>query len=272
MKISKVAVFVGDNAAQAALSQRSGLIVRNPPNTLIALADDDLNLHGELLAFYGDKAHDVEYVGYKTDADWRDFIRDRFPGQRIECARRVTNMSEYLVVVVFEEETTTSPEKQSGNQIAVEKFTYRKFWKVMSIIRACLWGFAALFMVGLGFFFVFPSGGRVYFGGLGWVLFFFAPIGAILCIFELKNAKTYSVELSEKMIRVSNQPVGWADIVKMETHMTPNDMATDNQDAILLTTRSGKSLSILAATENLPYIKKYIEDHALNLKKSDSSH
>ncbi len=105
MPIARVAVFAGDTLSQSPVSNRvlgtGGRVVINPPESLMALADEDLDLHGELRAFDGDRA--LEYVGYKTDLDWREFIRSRFPGQPVQVARRVTDNFEYVVVVVFAE-------------------------------------------------------------------------------------------------------------------------------------------------------------------------
>jgi hypothetical protein len=105
MRISKVTVLVGDTLSQLPLSQRTlssgGLVLINPPESLMALADEDLCMHGELQSFKGERTD--EYVGYKTDEGWRDLIRSRFPNQHVECARRVTSSFEYVVVVVLTE-------------------------------------------------------------------------------------------------------------------------------------------------------------------------
>jgi hypothetical protein len=154
------------------------------------------------------------------------------------------------------------PGEPSLNRVAIEEFTYQKSWKVITYIKTGALLIFALVMFGVGFFFVFPSGGQIVFGGMGWLYFIMATIGAIVGILQYMNAENYSVKLSEKEIRIGNVRADWAEIVKMESHMTLNDMAYGDMTAILLTTRQGSNLILPAATDNLPYIKKYIEEHA----------
>jgi hypothetical protein len=142
-----------------------------------------------------------------------------------------------------------------------EEFTYQKSWKIITYIWTGTLITFALVMFGVGFFFVFPSGGQIAFGGMGWVYFIMATIGAIVGILQFREVENYFVKLSENEIRIGNDHADWTDIVKMESHMTLNDMAYGNKTAIKLTTRQGNNLILTAATDNLPYIKKYIEDH-----------
>ena len=144
--------------------------------------------------------------------------------------------------------------------MAVEEFTYEISWKALILARAAAYAIFALVMFGLGLFFVFTSGGLV------WLFFFLALIGAIVAWLQYKKANAYFVQLSGDAIQVGNVRVGWEEIVKMETHLTESDMATGEKAAIRLTTRQGISLSLPAVTDNLLYIKKFIEDHAKNLK------
>jgi hypothetical protein len=169
------------------------------------------------------------------------------------------------VIPQGESAVSIRPVEPSRNPVAVEEFTYKKYWKVMLLIQAGVWVLFAFLMLAVGFFFVFPSGGVVRFGGMGWLFFIMGPVGAIVGFLQYRKATDYSVKLSENTIRVGNVRAKWAEIVKLESHMTDKDRA--NQTAgIQLTTRRGSSLFISALTENLPYIMKYIEDHAKNLK------
>jgi hypothetical protein len=157
------------------------------------------------------------------------------------------------------------PTEPPGDSMEVEEFGYKKYWKVSLLILAgalTVWGFL---MLGVGLFFVFPSGGVIQFGGMGWLFFILAPLAAIGGFVQYSKAMSYSVELSEWGIRVGKESSGWADIVKMETHMTVDDRATQTIPAIRLTTRQGKTISLHGMTENLFYIKQYIEQHAKNL-------
>ncbi len=157
------------------------------------------------------------------------------------------------------------PAEPPGDSMEVEEFSYKKYWKVTLLIQAFALAAFGFLMLGVGLFFVFPSGGVIQFGGMGWLFFILGPLGAIGGIVQYWKATSYFVEISEWGIRVGKESSGWADIVKMETHMTANDMATKDKPAIRLTTRYGRSMSLPGLTENLLYIKKYIEEHAKNL-------
>ena len=71
---------------------------------LVASADRDLNLDGELVAFYKTRIHDDHVVlndRYLTDAEWASFLCEKFSGKKWKYCRYQGIATQYIAVVVF---------------------------------------------------------------------------------------------------------------------------------------------------------------------------
>lgn len=142
-----------------------------------------------------------------------------------------------------------------GANVKKETFGYSKAWKTKMLLD-CIWPvFFLLAILALGLI-VAGSGGVVEFKWWVPLLVIALIVWAVIEIRNYRKALTFLVELTEETIRVGDKHASWAEISKIESRR-----AAGNTTAVLLHTNDGVSLNIPAATEGLPYIKGFIENH-----------
>ena len=140
-------------------------------------------------------------------------------------------------------------------KVKKEAFGYSKGWKTKMLLD-CI--YPVIMLLGILVIGIIVAGS----GGIAelkwWVplVFIGSIVWAIIEIRNYRKALAFLVELSEETIRVGDKQASWAEISKMESRG-----AMGNSPAVILHTNSGVSLNIPAATEGLPYIKGFIENH-----------
>jgi len=135
----------------------------------------------------------------------------------------------------------------------MEKFKYQKGW---------------LFHEGMGI--GYPTIGLVSFVGYSFIGMEFKPwvpfviigliIWVIYAIIKFTKANSFSVELNERSIRVSDVELKWETITKIEILGGLGANA-----ALKLTSVDGTSIEIPGATDSIQYIKGFIEGHVKNI-------
>jgi hypothetical protein len=136
-----------------------------------------------------------------------------------------------------------------------EEFRYTKAWKTKMLLECSYPVIMLLGILAIGII-VAGSGGVAE---LKWwvpLVFIGSIVWAIIEIRNYRKASTFLVELSEETIRVGDKQASWEEISKIESRA-----AAGNSTAVILHTNSGVILNIPAATEGLPYIKGFIENH-----------
>jgi len=98
--IEEVALFVTDIGAAAMARQMGSHVTRTAPRSLVPTADRALGLGGQLESYLAGKSLQFENVPDMSDAEWKQFLDGRFPGQTWSRWFGKTPSAIYSVVVV----------------------------------------------------------------------------------------------------------------------------------------------------------------------------
>ena len=98
--IKQVALFVTDIGAAAMARQMGSHIARTAPRSLVPTADRALGLGGQLESYLAGQPLQFENVPEMSDAEWKQFLDGRFPGQTWSRWFGKTPSAIYSVVVV----------------------------------------------------------------------------------------------------------------------------------------------------------------------------
>jgi hypothetical protein len=96
-----VQLFVSLRGAAKAFQDGGSVVRMNPPEHMIATADAQLGLRGQLAAYCVQRTLDAETVPKMDNAQWQELLDRRFPGQRWDRWFGKTPNAIYSVVVVY---------------------------------------------------------------------------------------------------------------------------------------------------------------------------
>lgn len=156
----------------------------------------------------------------------------------------------------------------------MEKFSLN-FWSKGNQVMNCVWPIALLLgLLGSLVFVILPSqDSMVEFRFQWWVPLFAVAlvIWAIIAIRKALPVFRFTVKISDQTICVGDEEAAWSEIVDVEFKNTLGEKNNIGEPiAIVLRTKSDKTLRIPATLASFAYVKGFIEGHTKHLRKPEN--